>query len=180
MVKIISDSTCDLSQELLERYDVDIVPLHIVLGDEEYRDRLEITPEEIYAWSDEHNTTPKTSAVSLEDAVAAFSPYIEAGQEIVAFTISGSMSTTANVFWMAAEELDAFDKITVIDSENLSTGIGLQVIEAAILAKQGKSAKEIEARIIELRPRVRASFVVDSLEYLRRGGRCSSVAAFAG
>ncbi|MCR4841659.1 MAG: DegV family EDD domain-containing protein, partial [Eubacterium sp.] len=89
-------------------------------------------------------------------------------------------STTANVFWMAAEELDAFDKITVIDSENLSTGIGLQVIEAAILAGEGKSVREIEARIMEIRPRVRASFVVDSLEYLRRGGRCSSVAAFAG
>jgi len=180
MVKVMSDSTCDLSQELLERYDVDIIPLHIVLGDKEYRDRLEITPEEIYAWSDANKTTPKTSATAFEDAVEAFRPYVEAGREIVAFTISESMSTTANVFRMAAEELEAEDKITVIDSANLSTGIGLQVIEAAIMAKEGKSAKEIAEHMAELRPKVRASFVVDTLEYLRRGGRCSSVAAFAG
>ena len=180
MVKVISDSTCDLSQELLDRYGVSILPLHIVLGDEEFEDGLGITPDEIYAWSDEHKTTPKTSAPSVEHAVELFKPYIDAGDELVCFSISESMSTSATVMRMAAQELGAADRVTVIDSENLSTGIGLLVIEAAIMAAEGRSREQITARIEELRPNVRASFVVDTLVYLHRGGRCSGVEAFAG
>ena len=180
MIRIISDSTCDLSKELLERYGVSIIPLHIVLDDKEYRDLLEITPDDIYAWSEEHKATPKTSAASMEDAQGALGPILEAGDEVIAFCISEQMSTTGNVLRMAAEELGAADRVSVIDSENLSTGIGLQVIEAAALAAQGKSREEIVSRILEVRGLVRASFVVDTLTYLHRGGRCSSVAAMAG
>lgn len=180
MVKIVSDSTCDLSEELIQRYGISIVPLHIVLGDREYRDGLELTPDEIYAWAEEHKTTPKTSAVSLEDTVEIMKPLLDQGDEIVAFCISESMSTTGTVLRMAAEELAAKERVTVIDSENLSTGIGLLVIEAAIMAAEGKSRKEIAERMEQLKPRVRASFVVDTLVYLHRGGRCSAVAAMAG
>lgn len=179
MVKIFSDSTSDLTKELIERYGITIIPLHIVLNDKEYRDGLEITPEEIYKWADENNTTPKTSASSIEDAINAFEPVINAGDEIIVFTISESMSTTANVFRMAASELET-DKITVINSQNLSTGIGHLVVEAAEMANSGLPREEITAKIDELIPRVRASFVVDTLTYLHRGGRCSSVAALAG
>lgn len=180
MVKIISDSTCDLSPELVERYGITILPLHILLGEEEYEDGKSITPEEIFRWSDEHETTPKTSAPSMETTVELLRPYVENGDECVCFCISESMSTSGNVIRMAAEELEAEHLVTVIDSKNLSTGIGLLVIEAAILAGQGLSAKQITEKIEELRPRVRASFVVDTLVYLHRGGRCGGLAAMLG
>ncbi|MBQ9833492.1 MAG: DegV family protein [Clostridia bacterium] len=179
-VKIISDSTCDLSKELLERYGVEILPLHIVLDNEEYEDGVTITPDEIYEWSDKYNATPKTSALSMDAAVNAFKNCIDNGDEAVCFAISGQMSTTANVMRLAVEELDAADKIFIIDSQNLSTGIGLQVIEAAVMAQQGKNAAEIVKAINEIIPNVRSSFVVDTLKFLHRGGRCSGVAAFAG
>ena len=179
-VKIISDSTCDLSQELVEKYDIDILPLHILLGDAEYRDGKDISPDSIFAWADANRATPKTSAPSLEDAVTLLQPYVEAGREVICFSISGSMSTSGNVMRLAAEELDASSLVTVIDSKNLSTGIGLLVVEAAIMAVQGHSAAEITAAIQEIIPKVRASFVVDTLVYLWRGGRCNAVAALAG
>lgn len=180
MVKIISDSTCDLSKELLEKYDIDIAPLHIVLGADEYEDGANITPDEIYKWSDEHKVTPKTSAVGIEQTIGLMRPYVEEGREIVCFAISASMSTTVNVMNMAAEVLEAEKQIKVIDSANLSTGIGLLVIEAAIMAQNGRTAQEIADRMEMLKPLVRASFVVDTLTYLYRGGRCSGLAAMAG
>lgn len=180
MVKIISDSTCDLSKELLERYDVDILPLHIILGKDEYLDGKNITPDEIFEWADANQTTPKTSAPGIADMIELLEPYIKEGREVVCFSISGSMSSSAQVMRMAAEELNAEDKVFVVDSANLSTGIGLLVIEAAIMAKEGASGAKIAARMEELKPKVRASFVVDTLVYLHRGGRCSGVAALFG
>lgn len=180
MVKIISDSTSDLSKELLERYDISILPLHVLLGEKDYLDGKNITPDEIFAWSDAEKTTPKTSAPSVEEAVELMKPYLEKGFEIVSFSISESMSASGNVMRLAAEELDAVDRVHVIDSANLSTGIGLLVVEAAQMAKEGKSASEIVAQIEAYKPRVRASFVVDTLVYLHRGGRCSGLAAMAG
>lgn len=180
MIKIISDSTCDLSEELLNKYDIDILPLHVVMGDKEYIDGVNISPDEIYVWSDEHKETPKTSAVGIEEAINLFRKYTDAGEEIIAFAISENMSTTANVMRIAAEELEKEDKIYVIDSMNLSTGVGHLVVEAAIMAKNGESAETIVNEIEKMRHRVRASFVIDTLVYLQRGGRCSSVAAIAG
>lgn len=180
MVKIISDSTCDLSEELVKKYDISILPLHILLGGEEYEDGFGITPEEIFRWSDANKTTPKTSAPSMERAVEMLKPYVMEGREVVCFSISDSMSTSGNVMRLAAEELGAEKIVTVINSANLSTGIGLLVIEAAVMAGEGKNAAEIAARIEALKPLVRASFVVDTLTYLHRGGRCSGLAAFAG
>lgn len=180
MVKIIADSTCDLSKEWIEKYDITILPLHILLGEQEYRDGVDITPEEIFAWSDKNKTTPKTSAPSLVEAMECLKPYADAGREVVCFSISDSMSTSGNVMRLAAEELEAGNLVTVIDSANLSTGIGLLVVEAAIMAGQGKDAKTIAKEIEELKPRVRASFVVDTLTYLYRGGRCNAVAALVG
>lgn len=180
MVKIISDSTCDLSQELLERYDIAVLPLQVTLGEESYEDGVNITVDEIYRWADENKTTPKTAAPSMETASNVLRLWLDKGLELICFSVSESMSTSANVMRLAAKELKAADKVTVIDSQNLSTGGGLLVIEAAIMAQQGKTAEEITAYVKGLRPLVRASFVVDTLTYLHRGGRCSSVAALAG
>ena len=180
MVKIISDSTCDLSQELIEKYDVDILPLHVILGDQDFEDGRTITPDDIYRWSDENRQTPKTAAVSVEEAEKGFAKYVEEGAEVVCFAISESMSSTANAMRLAAQRLEAEDKVTVIDSANLSTGAGLLVIEAARMARVGMNARQIVEIIEKLKPRVRASFVVDTLTFLHRGGRCSGAAALVG
>ena len=180
MVKIISDSTSDLTKELIDKLDISVIPLHILLGNDEYRDGIDITPDKIYEWADENKTTPKTSAVSIDDTIEMFKCVLEEDRDIVAFAISEDMSTTANVFRLAARKLEAEDRIHVIDSANLSTGIGHLVVEAAVMAGEGMSASDIEKNILELRPRVRASFVVDTLTYLHRGGRCSGLAAMAG
>lgn len=179
-VRIIADSTCDLSQDLIEKYNVTILPLHIVLGNKEYKDGVEIKPDQIYQWADENKTTPKTSAASIEDVMNVFEECKKNEEEVVCFSISGLMSTTVNVMKMAAQEVEMEDQVFVIDSKNLSTGGGLLVVEAAIMAKEGKCAKEIAEYVTILRDKVRASFVVDTLTYLHRGGRCSGVAALAG
>ncbi len=180
MIKIAADSTCDLSKELIEKYNIAIIPLHIVLEDKEYRDGIDIMPGEIYEWSDKNNTTPKTSAVGFDDAMDTVRPLVGNNDEMIIFTISEKMSTTANVFRMAAEELEVEDRVSVIESSNLSTGISLLIIEAAIMAAEGRVREEIADFIEDMKPRVRSSFVVDTLTYLHRGGRCSSVAALAG
>ena len=180
MIKIFSDSTCDLSDELLKRYDITLLPLYIILGDKQYKDRVNITPQDIFTWSDEHKTTPKTAAASLDDIVERIKPVLDAGDEIVVFSISLEMSNMGNVIRLAAQSLDAQDRVHYIDSRNLSTGIGHLVIEAAVMAQQGKSAQEIVDAVQKLIPRVRASFVVDTLTYLHRGGRCGGLAALAG
>ena len=180
MVKIISDSTCDLSADLLKHYDIGIIPLHIVLGDKDYLDGESITPDDIFRWSDANKTTPKTAAASVDECIRAFKPWLSKGDDIVCFSISSAMSSTCQNMRLAAKELNAADRVCIIDSENLSTGVGLQVIEAAAMVQQGKSLSEIEAHIRTITPKVKASFVVDTLTYLHRGGRCSGLAALAG
>ncbi|MBQ9611353.1 MAG: DegV family protein [Lachnospiraceae bacterium] len=180
MIAIVSDSTCDLSKELIERYDIHILPLHVILGEEERLDGVNISPDEIYEWSDADKQTPKTSAPSIEDAIDLFQELLKEHDEIISFCISESMSASGNVMRLAAEELEAEDKIHVINSQNLSTGIGLLVIAAAEMVKENKLSAEILEKIQELIPRVRSSFVVDSLEYLRRGGRLSGAKALIG
>ena len=180
MVRITADSTCDLSRELIEKYNISIIPLHIVMDEKEYLDGADITPDEIYEWSDKNNTTPKTSAVGFENAMDAMKSIVDTDDEMIIFTISEKMSTTPNVFRMAAEELEVEDRVSVIESANLSTGIGLLIIEAANMVAEGMDRAAIVAKIEELKPQVCSSFVVDTLTYLHRGGRCSSVAALAG
>ncbi|MBP5281798.1 MAG: DegV family protein [Lachnospiraceae bacterium] len=179
-IGVASDSTCDLSRELLDQYDIAILPLHILLDEKEYLDGLDITPEDIYEWSEKVKKTPKTSAMSPAEAEDFLKIQMEQYDELIFFDISESMSTSRNVMQMAAEELGYSDRVYVIDSMNLSTGIGLLVVKAAILAREAESAKEVVDEILRLRPRVRASFVVDTLTYLYRGGRCSGTAALIG
>jgi len=179
-VSIITDSTSDLSKELLAQYDITVFPLHIHLGEKEYADGIDITPEEIYQWSEETKETPKTSALSLYDAKEYIKNALSKSEEVICFCISECMSSCCSVMHMAKMELEVEDKVFVVDSKNLSTGIGLQILEAAKLAKAGLGAAEIVEKIEEMQPKVRSSFVVDSLTFLHRGGRCSGVAALAG
>lgn len=180
MIKIISDSTCDLSQEVLCKYDIDIIPLHILKGEEELEDGPDIDISALYEWAEKNKTTPKTSAPSFETVMRIMKPYLDKGMELICFSVSGEMSSSGNVIRLAAEELEAKDRVTVIDSRNLSTGIGLLVVEAAVMAASGKKRDEIARKMNQLIPRVRASFVVDTLVYLHRGGRCSAASALIG
>lgn len=183
MVKIIADSTCDLPKDILEEYGVSILPLHIICNEADYLDGVTITPAEIFAWADENKTTPKTSAASPGEAVELLKPYAEAGRDVVCIAISDAFSTTGNVLRMTADAINeeaGRTQVHVINSANLSTGIGLLVLEAATMAKEGMEAEQIVKNIEALVPKVRASFVVDTLMYLHRGGRCSGLAALAG
>ena len=180
MIKIVADSTCDLTKELIEKYDIQIAPLHILLGEKEFLDGAEISPDEIYAWADANEDTPKTSAVGFEEAYEIVKQIVGTDDEMIVFTISSKMSTTSNVFRLVVDELELDDKVSVIDAENLSTGTALVLLKAADMAKKGKSRAEICRAVGELKEKVQASFVVDTLTYLHRGGRCSSVAALAG
>ncbi|MEE0397824.1 MAG: DegV family protein [Lachnospiraceae bacterium] len=175
-VKIVADSTCDLSADLIEKYDITIIPLCIVMGENSYFDGIETTPEEIYKWADANKTTPKTAAVTIDNAASLLKPFMDEDREIVFFGISSQMSTTCNVVRLIGEEA-GYDKLHVIDSQSLSTGIGLQVLYAARLSMAGESAASIVEKVEKRRSAVSASFVIDTLTYLSRGGRCNSVTA---
>lgn len=175
-VRIFADSTCDLSEELIQKYGITIIPLCIVLDDKSYYDKAEITPSEIFQWADEHKKTPKTAAVTFEYAGKLLTPCMEADEDVIFFGISEDMSTTCNVMRLASEEFET-GRVFVVNSKNLSTGIGLQVLRAAEMAAAGMDAEEIVKEIENARDKVQASFVVDTLTYLARGGRCSGATA---
>ncbi len=175
MAKIIisSDSTCDLSAELKERYDIKIIPLGVTLGDKVYRDGIDINPDEIYAHHAKTGELPKTTAANVGECIDYFTELTKDGDAVIHFTISSTMSSTYSNSCLAAQE---FENVYIIDSKNLSTGGGLQVIAAAEMVKSGMSAPEIVAELEKIGPCVDASFVIDSLEYLHKGGRCSALA----
>ena len=172
---ITSDSTTDLSRELRERYNVSVMPLKITLGDKIYTDGVDITPDDIYVHHDKTGELPKTSATNVGDCLEFFKPFTDAGKTVIHFTISSEMSSTYNNACLAAEELG---NVYVIDTKNLSTGGGLLVVAAAEMLNAGLSAKETVEKTRALAPCVDASFVIDSLEYLYKGGRCSALAMF--
>ncbi|MDF2510199.1 MAG: degV family protein [Herbinix sp.] len=178
-VKIVADSTCDLSEDIIKKYDITIIPLNIVLDMKSYLDGVSITADEIYAWADRMNTTPKTAAPEMGYIINSLEPFTKAAEDIIFFGISEDMSVTCNSVRLAAEEM-SYRRIWVVNSQNLSTGIGLQVLRAAELAVEGLSAETIVKEIEEARGKVRASFVIDTLTYLQRGGRCSAVTALLG
>ncbi|MBE6761427.1 MAG: DegV family protein [Ruminococcaceae bacterium] len=173
-IQICSDSSCDLGKALCERYGIILNPFRITLGDESLIDGVEVTPDDLYAFHDRTGTLPKTSATNMAEHLEFFEKQLENAEEVLFFTISSTMSANNRAANLAAEELE---NVYVIDSANLSTGVGLLIIAAAEMAEQGLSAKEIVEKIEELKSKVNASFVIDSLEYLHKGGRCSAVAA---
>ena len=174
-VIIASDSTCDLGPELIARYGIQIVPLSVNLGDKIYTDGVDIDPDMIYRHYEEKRELPKTAAPNVLDFETFYQKYTSQGYAVVMFTISSTMSSTYNNARLAA--LD-FEDVYAIDSCNLSTGGGLLVLHAAEMAAAGKSAAEIAEECRAITDKVDASFVIDNLEFLHKGGRCSAVAAF--
>lgn len=173
-VKIISDSTCDLSKDLLEKYDIAIVPLTVTLGNRSGPDGIDVTPEDIYEFVSETGELPKSSAVSVGEYKAMFGYWRDRGYEIIHFSISEKFSSSYANACIAAEETGG---VSVVDSANLSTGQGLLVLHAAEMARAGASVDEIIRSCEAMIPRVESSFVVDSTDYLRKGGRCSALSA---
>ena len=174
-VKITSDSTCDLSPELVNQFDIGILPLLITFGEKAFRDGIDATPEDIYRYVDETKTLPKTCALNTAEYEDFFRKWTDQGYALVHFCIGSKFSSTCQNAQIAASSME---NVYVVDSENLSTGQGLLVLRAAELQKGGLSAEEIFKKCTALAPMVEASFVLDDLEYLVKGGRCSGVAAF--
>ena len=170
---ISSDSTCDLSAELRERYNVSIIPLGVTLGDKAYFDGVDIVPDDIYAHHDKTGELPKTTAANVGDCIDYFKPFAEAGKTVIHLSLSAEFSSTYNNACLAASE---FENIYVVDSRNLSTGNGLLVIAAAEMAQSGMEATEIVEKLNAMALCVDASFVIDKLDYLHKGGRCSALA----
>jgi DegV family protein with EDD domain len=173
-IKITCDSTCDLTAELYEKYNVEVLPLGVSLGDEFYHDGVDVTAKSIFSFVEEKGVLPKTAAVSIGEYEEVFRKYVDQGYAVIHINISSELSACHQNARLATEELEG---VYPIDSRNLSTGSGLLVIEAAEMAQQGHSAQEIVERLEALREKVDASFVLQTLEYLKKGGRCSSVVA---
>ena len=172
-IVITSDSTTDLSAELKERYNVKTIPLGVTLGDKTYYDGVDIDPDFIYEHHSKTGQLPKTAAANMSDCIDFFKSFTDEGKTVIHFSLSSEISATYNNCRMAAEEVE---NVYVIDTKNLSTGGGLLVIAAAEMVAKGMSAEEIVAEVEKLVPCVDASFVIDNLEYLHKGGRCSAVA----
>ena len=173
-VMITADSTCDLSEELLNRYNVKILPLTILLGEESFLDGAHYTPADMYKRYRADGTLPKTAAPSLQQITEFFTPFLNEGYEIVHLDISSELSSTFNNARIVSSELDG---VYVVDSRMLSTGVGLLVIEGAECRDKGMSAAEIAEHLTALTEKVDTSFVLDTLEFMWKGGRCSAVAS---
>lgn len=171
---IASDSTTDLSPEILESRGIRTVPLTVSLGDEHYRDGIDINPDKIYEHYEKTGKLPKTAAVNQNEFTDFFKELTADGSTVVLFTISSDMSSTYNNARLAAEQ---FENVHIVDTRNLSTGGGLLALAAVDMVKEGKTAAEIAEACRALAPKVDASFVIDDLEFLYKGGRCSALAA---
>ena len=174
-IKITSDSAADLN-DLFAQNDVDVFPLYVYLGDNEYLDGVTVKPEDIYSFVAKNGTLPKTAARNKEDFISFFKKYTDDGYKVVHFSISDKMSMMYKSACAAAEELG---NVYIVDSKSLSSGIGLLVLSAVDMVKEGKTAEEIFKRSVERAEHVQASFVVNTMDYLHKGGRCSGLAAFA-
>ena len=169
-----ADSTCDLDEELKERYHVNYFPLHIILDRKEYRDNVDITPEEVYQAYYDRKILPKTAAVNVEEYMEHFRPWVEQGYEVIHINLGSALSSVYQNCCLAAAGLG---HIHVIDSCNLSAGTGLLVVAAGKMIQQGLDAETIARELRERTSRCHASFILDTLTFLHAGGRCSSIAA---
>ena len=173
-IKILSDSTCDLSQELLRRYDITLVPLSVIMDGKDYKDGITITPAEIFDHVAGGGDLCSTSAVSIGEYADMFAQYAGEYDGIVHINIGSGFSTCYQSACLAAED---FPNVRVIDSQNLSTGQGLVVLKACELAANCEDLDVLADQLRTFTEKVEASFLVDKLDYLVKGGRCSSAAA---
>lgn len=175
MIKITCDSTCDLSKELYERFDIKVVPMGVSLGDYFGYDGIDFRSTDIFEYVENKGDLPKTSAISIGQYMDVFRKYVKQGFQVIHISLSGELSVSFQNACIAAESVG---NVTVIDSRNLSTGSGHLALLAAEMAEAGKTRDEIVNTLESVKYRLDVSFVLQTLEYLHKGGRCSGVAAF--
>lgn len=176
MIKITADSTCDLSQELIEKYNISIAPLHVLVDEDDYLDGVTITPNDLFRYVEEENKTCSTAAINTYEYETFFGQFTEEYDAIIHINLGMQFSSCFQNANIAAQ---SFSNVYIIDSENLSTGSGHVVLSAADFANEGLNAEEIVEKLkVDVIPKVKASFVIDKMDYLKRGGRCSSIEAF--
>lgn len=173
-IKVIADSTCDLSQDLLDKYNIALMPLTVVKDGKEYRDGVNITPAEIFAHVANGGDLCSTAAINMSEYADMFAQYAGNYDGVVHVNISSDFSSCYQNACLAAAE---FDNVRVIDSRNLSTGHGLVVLKAVELAKTCSDLDELKQQLDEFTSRVEASFLLSRLDYMVKGGRCSAVVA---
>lgn len=173
-IKITSDSTCDLSQELADRYGVTIVPLYVNMDSKPLRDQVDVVPQDVFDYFDRTGELCFTSACNIGEYLDIFTELRKEYDAVIHISISSEFSSTHQNAVLAAQELD---NVYVVDSRNLSSGHGYLVIHASEMAAEGMDASDIVNRLKAEVDKVDVSFILDQLEYLRKGGRCSSVAA---
>ena len=178
-VLIFTDSTCDLSKELIEKNDIHVIPLYVVFGKEYYRDGIDLTTEQLYDKVDELDILPKTSAISPDAFIESFKPYIEQGYDIVYTGIGSKISSTFSNANIATLDLEP-GRVFIVDSLSLSTGIGLLLLKMCKFRDQGMTAQQIKEEAEKIVPNIHAQFAVPSLTFLHKGGRCSGTKAFFG
>lgn len=172
-VILCADSTCDLSAELKERFNVHTYPFHVTLGEDTFSDGVDIVPDDIYRVYEEKHILPKTAAINAAEYTDFFKPFLDEGYEVVHLNLGSGLSVSHTNAVLAAEDLEG---VYVVNSCNLSTGMGLLVLEAADRIAQGMPAKQVAEEVQALAEKVQASFVLDTLEFLHKGGRCSALA----
>ena len=178
-VRIITDSTCDLPFGLLEERGIERVPLHIILGEKSYPDDQNLSSRMLFEYADATSVLPKSAAVNAYDFEVIFRRWLEEGYDVFFMGISSHLSSTMQNAKTAADQIGT-DRISIVDSQSLSTGVGLQVLEASDLALAGAGLDEITQHALKIRDKVQASFVVDTLKYLYMGGRCSKLVSIVG
>lgn len=176
MSKIIlsADRTCDIGPELQKRFDVNLISYSISLGDKKYLDSVDIFPDDLYEAYKKDGTLPKTSAINPAEYIDYFKPWTDEGYEVIHITLSSAITSSYQSCLMAAAELPG---VYVIDSKNVSSAIALLVVEAGERIEKGLPAKQIVEEISELRNKSHCSFVLETLEFMKAGGRCSNAAA---
>lgn len=173
-IKISADSTCDLPRSIVEKNDIGIMPLYIIRGDESLRDGIDITPPELYEYARETGKLCGTSAVTVADYITAWTGWLRDYDAVVHIAFSSELSASCNNARIAASEVP---NVYIVDTLNLSTGCGHLVLDACELASQGMDAAEIKETLDKRVPKLEVSFVIDTLEYLKKGGRCTSLQA---
>jgi DegV family protein with EDD domain len=178
-VKIFTDSTSDLTPEILNNLDISVVPLYVNFDEHSFIDGVNITTKELYEKIEEYGKLPKTAASSPTDFYNAFKPFVDEGKDIVFIGLSSALSSHLQNASIAAGEFPE-GRVHIVDSLNLSSAIGLLVMKAADFASKGMSAGEVAEKTRQLVSKVRTAFVIDTLDYLHKGGRCSAVQSFVG
>lgn len=178
-IKIICDSLSDITDEYIKKYDIEFMPLTIIIGDEQYRDRIDLKTEDFYKRIRSERIIPKTSQITYTDFYNVFDKYLKEGYQILYISAASSASGTYQSAVMASRDLDE-SKIRIVDSNTLCFGIAVLVIEAGRLRDEGLSIDAIVDKIEELKSKTYVTFFCDDLEHLRRGGRISGIKAVIG